>query len=94
MDLPTIECARALRDGGIDAMAALDDALANALATIPETAHRDLKQAVGRVMAAIMGEVINPAVVAFPALEPNEEAWREAIRQRVSARAAKLPPSA
>ncbi|MBB3195287.1 hypothetical protein FHS28_002690 [Roseateles terrae] len=30
MDLPRIEYARALRDGGIDVMAALDDPLANA----------------------------------------------------------------
>ncbi len=94
MDLQTIECARALRDGGIDAMAALDDALANALATIPDTAHKEVRHAVGRAMAAIMGEVIGPAVQAFPALEPSEAVWREAVEQRVSARAAKLLPSA
>lgn len=74
-------------------MAALDDALANAVASIPAAAHRDLKQAVGRVMATIMAEVIHPAVSAFPELEPSEEAWRAAIKERVSARAAKLFPS-
>lgn len=75
-------------------MAALDDALANALGQIPEAAHSELKQAVGRAMSVIMAELIQPAVRGFPELEPSENAWRMALRERVRARAAKLAPSA
>lgn len=90
MQFHTIDCARAMRDGGIDAMAALDDALADALSLVPEAEHRELKQAVGRAMSAIMSEMIHPAVRAFPDLEPTEEIWRSAVKERLGARATKF----
>lgn len=47
MKLPSLSCAQALRDGGIDAMAALDHALVQALKNAPEAAHAEMKLAIG-----------------------------------------------
>lgn len=88
MTPPTLSCAQALRDGGIDAMAALDSALALALAQAPAESHADLKQAIGRAMSAIMGETINPSVKAFAALAPTEDEWRRVVQARLQARVA------
>ena len=47
---PTREAAQAIRDGAIDASAALDAALTNALEHLPTADHEPLKRAVGQVM--------------------------------------------
>ena len=88
MTPPTLSCAEALRDGGIDAMAALDSALALALAQAPVESHAELKRAIGRAMSAIMGETIKPAVKAFGALAPSEDEWRRVVQARLQARMA------
>jgi len=94
MNPPTLSCAQALRDGGIDAIAALDSALSIAVAHAPEATHREMKLAIGRAMSAIMDETINPAIRAFPELEPTNEAWRAVAKDRANARAASFPPDA
>jgi len=68
-------------------MAALDDALAIAIDSLPESEHRELKLAIGRAMSAIMDETINPAVRAFPELAPSEDTWRSVVKERVNSRA-------
>ncbi len=87
MTLPTLECARALRDGGIDAVAALNAALAEALAHAPEDFHRDLKRAIGRAMSAVLDETVNPAVRAYPELDPDDATWIAVAKARAAARA-------
>ncbi len=94
MNLPTISCARTMRDGGIDAMAALDCALVIAMGHAPEAMHREMKLAIGRAMATIMAETINPAIQAFPELAPTDETWRAVARDRAKARAAAGAPAA
>jgi len=87
MTLPDLTCARHVRDGGIDAMAALNEALREALVGLAPEHHHDLKQAFGRVMAEVVETLINPAVRAFPELEPSEDLWRTVAIARASARA-------
>ena len=60
MKLPNIDCARIVRDGGIDAMAALSAALCDAIAELPALDQERLKLAFGRAMAEITMEIINP----------------------------------
>lgn len=43
MNLPTLNSAQSLRDGGIDAMAALDDALAIAILDLPDDRAAEIK---------------------------------------------------
>ncbi len=57
-----LSCARAIRDGGIDALAALDSALLLAMGYASEAMHRELRLAIGRAMASIMEETITPAI--------------------------------
>jgi hypothetical protein len=84
----TLSCARAIRDGGIDAIAALDAALPTALAGLSEDQARALKQVFGKIMGDIVFELINPAVQTFPELEPDPATWAEIVRTRALFRSA------
>jgi hypothetical protein len=88
MNLPTLNCARAIRDGGIDAVAALDTALADALADAPEDSHPEIKLAIGRAMAAVLDATVNLAVRSYSDLELSEEAWVAIAKARAAARGA------
>lgn len=90
LPLSSIDCARAVRDGGIDAMAALDAALHRALADVPPDQARELKLAFGRVMGEVILELINPAVRAFPELKPDDAQWAAVVRERLASRSAAL----
>lgn len=87
MKLPNIDCARLVRDGGIDAMAALNAALSDAIAGLPAVDQERVKLAFGRAMAEITIEIINPAVEAFPELEPDENTWESVAKVRATERA-------
>lgn len=87
MTLPNIDCARIVRDGGIDAMAALNAALIDAIAGLPVLDQERLKLNFSRVMVEITTEIINPAVAAFPELEPDENTWKSVAKVRAIARA-------
>jgi hypothetical protein len=89
MILPTIACARAVRDGGIDAMAALDCSLRAALPGLSEEQARALKRAFGNVMGEVVERLINPAVDAFPELETNEAAWCAIAKEQATLRSAR-----
>ncbi|MCW2291796.1 hypothetical protein M2262_001846 [Pseudomonas sp. BIGb0408] len=71
----TLNAARALRDGGIDAMAALDQMLIQTLKYLPATQHADIKLVTGRLMGAVAKETIEKAITAFPELNPDDETW-------------------
>jgi hypothetical protein len=71
----TLESARALRDGGIDALAALDDMVRETLHRLPEELHADIQSAIGHAMGVVVDETINRAIKAFPELKPDEETW-------------------
>jgi hypothetical protein len=83
-----INCARVLRDGGIHAVAALNAALAEALAKIPLERQQEIKHAVGRAMAAVLDETVEPAVRAYPELEPDDATWASVTRARAAGLAA------
>lgn len=87
MPLTSLRCARAVRDGGIDAMAALNEALQEAIAEAAPEHAEALKQAFGRAMANLSDAFVNPAVKAFPELEPDEATWAAVVKSRASARA-------
>ena len=87
MNIPTLNCARALRDGGIDAVAALDAALRIALEAISPADQQQIKLAIGRAMSAVLDETVNVAVSAFPELNPDQATWAAVVKARVNARA-------
>jgi hypothetical protein len=81
-----IDAARAIRDGGIDAVAALDSALGEALAGTPAKYHEELKLAFGRAMADILETTVDAAVRAFPELYPDQSTWVSVVKSRASMR--------
>ena len=87
MKLPTLASARHVRDGGIDAMAALDEALREALVDLDPQEQHELKRAFGDVMGELVETLINPAIRAFPELDASEDTWRAVARARAAARA-------
>lgn len=88
LKLPTLQFARAARDGGIHAVAALDYALGQAIKELPQDHSlsddeiRDLKRAFGQTMSEIIDRIINPARQAFPELEPSDTVWSSAILEQ------------
>lgn len=88
--LPTIACARAVRDGGIDAMAALDAALHGAIQGLSAEQALAVKRAFGRVMGEIVCELIRPSTRAFPELEPDDATWAAVARARAAQRCVQL----
>lgn len=86
MTPPTLACARALRDGGIDAVAALDFALAAALAGLSDKEARELKGTFGSLMGEVIDKTINPAVQAFPELAPDIATWSDIARELAARR--------
>lgn len=85
MQFSDIHFARAVRDGGIHAVAALNHALAEALESLPadqklsDDQLKDVKRVFGDVMAEIIGSMIGPAVHAFPELDPSDATWIAAV---------------
>ena len=63
-------------------MAALDVALAKAIEDLPPEKAQSLKSSFGRVLGAIVFELINPTIEAFPELEPNEATWTAIAKAR------------
>lgn len=70
-----MEAARALREGGIDALVALDDMVRGTLHRLPEELYADMLSAVGHATGVVVDETINRAVKAFPELKTDEETW-------------------
>lgn len=85
---PTLCCALALRDGGIDALAALDGSLSDAIVRLPPESEEELRLLFGRIMSDIVYEIINPAIRAFPELNPDEATWQAVVRSRAASRSA------
>ena len=81
------DAAKALLDGGIDATAALNDALKRALLHSPEASHAELKKAVGHAMAGILEATVNVAVQTYPDLKPDAETWAAIVRESAARRA-------
>ena len=86
LPLPTINCARAVRDGGIDAMAALNEALRKALVDVPPEQEHEFKLAFGRIMGDLVEEIINPAIAAFPSLDVTDADWIAIAKARAKER--------
>lgn len=88
MKLPNIHCAQMTRDAGIDAMAALNQGLSDAIVGLEGQELTDLKLVFGKVMAEILLELINPAIAAFPELNLDEATWQQVVLDRAASRAA------
>ena len=86
MQTLSITSARAMRDGGIDAIAALNTALMYALVGIPEEGSAELKLAFGKAMGEVIFEIINPAICSFPELAVDETTWSAIARARAGQR--------
>ena len=72
---PTFASARAMRDGGIHAMAAMNAAVAAAAAGLEGTQAHAIKMAFGTAMSEVIDQLINPAIRAFPQLKPSDATW-------------------
>ena len=83
----TLAAAQALRDGGIDACAALSEALHRVLDHLPAEQAPAVKHAMGRALAAVLAETVEPAVKAFPELDPDDATWQAVVRATAKARA-------
>ena len=87
MNFTSIDSARAARDGGIDAIAALDATVRAALAGLPADEATQLKRTVGDLMGEIVDRLVNPAIRAFPELAIKEDVeWTAIARERARAR--------
>ena len=86
MTPPTIDSARHIRDGGIDAMAALNEALRESIVGLSPQHQQRIKHAFGQVMGEITMTLINPAMGAFPELKIDERTWASIARARAAAR--------
>lgn len=85
--MPNLRCARLVRDGGIDAMAALHAALREATVGLNSQEQQQLRLLFGKLMGDLTLGLINPAIEAFPELKPDERAWISIARERAAARA-------
>lgn len=86
--------ARALRNGGIDAVAALDSAMHQALLLAPGIEHEEIKALLGRAMSAVLAETVERAVHDHPELRPDEASWIAIAKQEATRRAGARPAAA
>lgn len=96
MTPPSIECARGMRDAGIDAMAALTSVFPDLLHGLSEQDAREVKTAFGNVMGEVVDRLINPAVRAYPELKTDDAAWAAIVKERAIERLARFssePPN-
>lgn len=84
MTPPTMSCARAVRDGGIHAIAALNAALATAVTGLSPEQAQELKITFGSVMMELIENLINPAVRAFPELAPDDATWAAIVTEQAT----------
>jgi hypothetical protein len=82
----TRNAAKALRDGGIDATAALDSALAEVLLHSPADQHAELCKAFGQAMAGVLQATVEVALQAHPELTPDRQAWMEIAKASAARR--------
>ena len=90
MTFATIDSARLIRDGGIDAMAALDDVIFEAIAGLSPKEQQIIRRAFGEAMGGIVHNLINPAVRAFPELKTDQSTWSAIAESRASIRTNRL----
>ncbi|MFK3775615.1 hypothetical protein [Pseudomonas sp. NPDC089406] len=83
----TPNAAEALLDGGIDATAALDSSLQRMLQHLPDEDHAAAKEAIGLAMAGVLQATVDVALRAYPALQPDREAWLRIARECAGRRA-------
>jgi hypothetical protein len=87
MKVPNVECARAVRDCGIDAMDALNEILHRVEEQLPPEDRRILRRTIAGAADAILTELVNPVLRDFPELDEDEDKWGaiaiEQARRRV-----------
>lgn len=82
---PTLECARAMRDGGIDAMAALNAAVHEATTGLSEEDALRIRLVFGTVMGEV-SDLITAATRAFPEMDTSNPTWFAVVRERAAMR--------
>lgn len=73
--LMSIDTARLIRDGGIEAMDALNAILDEALPRLSGSEEKELRLAIARTISAILDNIVNPALREHPQLEVDEDSW-------------------
>jgi len=57
------------------------------LAELPPGSQKEIKLAIGRAISAVLDETVNPAVRAYPELEPDDATWVSVVKARARLRA-------
>ena len=83
----TFEAAQSVRDGVIDAVAALDNALCDALRSLSPTDYAALKRSVARAISVIFEELHDPAIQSCPELKAGEADWTSIAQAQAAKRA-------
>jgi len=68
-------------------MAALDHAVREAIAGLPDSDQQQIKRAFGDAMGEIVIKLINPAIRAFPELDVDQTEWSAIAKARAGLRA-------
>ncbi|MEM9605514.1 MAG: hypothetical protein AAGA11_21830 [Pseudomonadota bacterium] len=82
----TAESARHVRDGAIDAIYALDDALREALIGLSDSEQEKLKIEFGKIMGELSLNLINPVLEAYPELVLDKIEWANVAKTRAQSR--------
>lgn len=83
----SLDAAKALLDGGIDATSALNSALKGVLLHSSEDDYARLKKSFGIAMAGVLAATVDIALQAYPELKPDRDAWEEIARECAARRA-------
>jgi DNA-binding transcriptional LysR family regulator len=88
MRLPDVECARIVRDGGIEALDALNAIVTDAASQLSPAEQRQLRRAVATAMSCILDALVNPALKQYPELDVDEDTWGAIAASRSRSRGA------
>jgi len=93
MKFGSLTTAITVRDAGIEAMDALNSLVLEIGSTLSEADDKALRLAIARSMDAILENLVNPALRAYPELDVDEDTWGEIAIGRASARLSQLKSS-
>ena len=85
------DSAEAVRDGGIDAMDALNSILEDVDGKLSPENAKILRKAIALSMDAIITHLVNPAIRAHPDLEQDEDTWGDIALARARRRVRLAP---
>lgn len=90
MNIPNENVAKLVRDGGIEAMDALNAIVEDASPHLSAAEQKELRLAVARTMSSILDNIVNPVLRAFSELDVDEDTWGAIAMARTRSRMARF----